>query len=548
MKVIKMAFVSLLLLAAFAMILSSCSTTSTTTSSTTSSSTTASTAPVTSSLAATSSTSAAAAPQYGGVLKLSEGVPEDAAIGDPFNIFGPFSFHASIAIERLFLPSTATAGSYVNVLATGYKLASDKSYYDISLRQGVTFHDGTPFNAAAAKWNLDRVLAATVPELRSVKSIDVVDNYTIRLNLSSWTNQIINDLTHDCCSIISPTAFQKNGDKWAAMHPIGTGPFIFNEAKSSPTLSVFDRNPNYWQNGRPYLDGIENNFIADQTAQQAALLSGEIDGTWSAPKQVQLGLKSNPNFRTWVEDGEFVRVIYMNTTDPKSIWYDPRMRQALEYAVNKEPVIQNVGIPYSLAGYNVIKGLEEVTQENITPRKYDPAKAKELMKEAGYPNGVEFKLYCSSANWSNSSGDVLTAWQEQWAAAGFKVDLEQIDAAQEGVYSGGNMPGNDVLYYSVRGNKSDPMAVVVENLSPGSRYFTGTTKPADWNDLTQQALMTEDIAQQLAILVKMDQEAYASAMVVPLDTGPMVALFNNRVHDIIVQREGYTLANTWLSK
>jgi ABC-type transport system substrate-binding protein len=509
----------------------------------------ASTTPSVTTPSATTQTPATTEPsKYGGILKLSEGIPQDMPIGDPFNIFGPFSFHASIVLERLFLPSTTTPGSYVNILATGYKLAQDKSYYDISLRQGVTFHDGTPFNAAAAKWNLDRVLAATVPELRSVTSIGVVDDYTIRLNLSSWTNQIINDLTHDLTCMISPTAFQKNGADWAGTHPIGTGPFIFNEAKSSPTLSYFDRNPNYWQKGRPYLDGVENNFIADQTAQQAAISSGEIDGCWSAPKEVQLALKNDPNYRTWVEDGEFIRVLYMNTTDPNSVWYDQRMRQALEYAVEKEPVIQNVGIPYSEARYNIIKGLEEVTQENITPRKYDPAKAKELMKEAGHPNGVEFKIYCSSANWRNSSGDVLTAWQQQWATVGFKVNLEQIDAAQEGVYSGGVMPGNDMLYYSVRGNKTNPLAVVVENLAPNSRYFTGTSKPADWNDLMQQALTTEDIAQQLAILVKMDKAAYDSAMVIPLDTGPMVSLFSNRVHDIIVQREGYTLADTWLSK
>jgi ABC-type transport system substrate-binding protein len=535
----KIVLALLVVLVVGALILSGCSQTVTP----------ASTTPSVTTPSATTQTPATTEPsKYGGILKLSEGIPQDMPIGDPFNIFGPFSFHASIVLERLFLPSTTTPGSYVNILATGYKLAQDKSYYDISLRQGVTFHDGTPFNAAAAKWNLDRVLAATVPELRSVTSIGVVDDYTIRLNLSSWTNQIINDLTHDLTCMISPTAFQKNGADWAGTHPIGTGPFIFNEAKSSPTLSYFDRNPNYWQKGRPYLDGVENNFIADQTAQQAAISSGEIDGCWSAPKEVQLALKNDPNYRTWVEDGEFIRVLYMNTTDPNSVWYDQRMRQALEYAVEKEPVIQNVGIPYSEARYNIIKGLEEVTQENITPRKYDPAKAKELMKEAGHPNGVEFKIYCSSANWRNSSGDVLTAWQQQWATVGFKVNLEQIDAAQEGVYSGGVMPGNDMLYYSVRGNKTNPLAVVVENLAPNSRYFTGTSKPADWNDLMQQALTTEDIAQQLAILVKMDKAAYDSAMVIPLDTGPMVSLFSNRVHDIIVQREGYTLADTWLSK
>lgn len=236
----------------------------------------------------------------------------------------------------------------------------------------------------------------------------------------------------------------------------------------------------------------------------------------------------------------------MNTTDPSSPWYDERMRQALEYAIDKDTVIANVGIPYSVPGYNIIKGLESLSADVITPRKYDPDKARELMEAANYADGVEFKIYCSAANWANASGDVLTAWQQQWAEVGFKAELIQIDNAQEGVYGASPMEGSDMLYWSIRGNSANPMAVVVENLAPGCRYFTGTKKPDGWVDMMNQALVTEDTEEQLEILIQMDKLAYDTAMLVPLDTGPMVSLFHNCVHDILVQREGYTLTETWI--
>jgi ABC-type transport system substrate-binding protein len=442
---------------------------------------------------------------------------------------------------------TKTPGKLTNVLATGYELASDRSYYDVFLQKGVTFHDGTAFNAEAVKWNLDRVLAAGVSELTTVESIEAVDEYTVRLHLLEWNNQIIHDLWHDPCIIISPTSFEEHGgSEWANNHPIGTGPFISVESKSSPTLSVFDKNPNYWQEGLPYLDGVENHMITDSAAVEAALLSGEIHGTWSAHKSVQLAMKGNSDFRSWIEDGEFIRCLYMNTTDPGSPWYDERMRQALEYAIDKDTVIEHVGIPYSVAGYNIIKGLESVSGSYITPRTYDPDKARELMAAAGYADGVEFKIFCSSSNWQNASGDVLTAWQQQWAEVGFKAELVQIDAAQEGVYSASPMDGTNMLYFSIRGNAANPLAVVVENLAPGCRYFTGTKKPDGWVDLMNQALVTEDTEELMEILIEMDKLAYDTAMLVPLDTGTMVSLFSNCVHDILVQREGYTLSNTWI--
>ena len=123
--------------------------------------------------------------------------------GDPLKLWGPMYYRASISLEKLVLPGDKV-GTFKYVLATGIKMAPDKSYYDVSLRQGVKFHDGTDFNAAAVKWNLDRVKAAKGVELKAVSSIEVKDDYTVRLNLSAWNNTILSDLTHINCFMISP--------------------------------------------------------------------------------------------------------------------------------------------------------------------------------------------------------------------------------------------------------------------------------------------------------------------------------------------------------
>jgi len=131
--------------------------------------------------------------------------------------------YSNVSIERL-MRATGEQFVYEPVLATSWELATDRLSYTFHLREGVKFHDGTPFNAEAAKWNLSNVLNSPLPVLKAVESIDVVDNYTIRLNLSKWNNLILQELAVDpACGMVSPTAVEKKRCGVGEDQPGGNG-------------------------------------------------------------------------------------------------------------------------------------------------------------------------------------------------------------------------------------------------------------------------------------------------------------------------------------
>ena len=146
----------------------------------------------------------------------------------------------------------------------------------ISLTKGIKFHDGTDFNAEAVKWNIDQHLAVKGPGTEMLKSVDVLDAYTVRLNLLEWDNRVTSNLAAQLGMIISPTACKKNGKEWAAKHPVGTGPFEFVSWQKD-VRTTYKKFPGYWQKGKPYLDRIEWNIIGETFTREAALRGGEID-------------------------------------------------------------------------------------------------------------------------------------------------------------------------------------------------------------------------------------------------------------------------------
>ena len=194
--------------------------------------------------------------KYGGILKINH-AKEASRFGYPLNIRHWDHEFTDFCCQTLMKPSIKKIGTMEPWLATSWKLAPDKSYYIFHLRKGVKFHDGTDFNAHVAKWNLDKWVKSKRPTLDKVTTIEVLDDYTIKANLSSWDSVLINDFSRQTY-MISRTAYEKHGEKWCDTHPIGTGPFKLKEFKRKQYLK-FERFDDYWEkldgDDLPYLDG-----------------------------------------------------------------------------------------------------------------------------------------------------------------------------------------------------------------------------------------------------------------------------------------------------
>jgi len=463
--------------------------------------------------------------KYGGILKINH-AKQAGSFGFPLNIRHWDHEFTDIACQTFLRPKFDKPGVYEPVLATSWELAPDKSYYIFRLRKGVKFHDGTDFNAEAAKWNLDLWVKSKRPTLDKVTSVEVLDEYTIKCNLSSWDSVLIDDFARQTY-VISPTAVQKNGEKWANTHPIGTGAYKLKEFRPKSHVN-FERFEDYWEtldgDKLPYLDGVYFTQIGDPMTAIAALKRGEVDAMMGVDVVTASELKATGDYGvSWIPG--LADVIVMNSTNPDSVWSDKRMRAALEYAVDKEKITEALGYGFVFPFYEIVKHCPGNPKKEL--RKYDPEKAKQLMKEAGYPNGVKVKL----THVAEGPRDFWVALQQSLAGAGIKVQLNPVRGAARHQMSFEPAPGSDLRVEQQRGGPATPLIGVKETLSANSVYFPGLKRPEGFDDLLAKALAETDWEEIVKYLEWMEELAYKDVMFVSLWNGPLIALHRNFVKD-----------------
>jgi len=283
----------------------------------------------------------------------------------------------------------------IPVLAESYDVSKDGLVYTIKLKKGIKFHDGTDFKADAVKVNLERV---TNPDNHlkryglynnNIAKVDVVDDYTARITLKTPFSPFINQLAHPSTVMISPTALKQYGSKDIAFHPVGTGPFKFVEWKATDYLKVakFD---GYWRKGYPKVDTITWKPVVDNNARAALMQTGEAHFTYPVPYEVAEVLRGKPDLEVVAAPSIVLRYLAMNMLQKPLD--NPKVRQAINYAINKEALTKVAFSGYATVAEGVApQGVEYAVK--VGPWPYDVAKAKQLMAEAGYPNGFETELW-----------------------------------------------------------------------------------------------------------------------------------------------------------
>ena len=315
-----------------------------------------------------------------------------------------------------------------NVLAESYQASSDGLTYTIKLRTGVKFQDGTDFNAEAVKANIDR---ASNPDnhlkrynlFKYVASTEAVDPTTVKITLKQPFSAFINNLAHPAAVMISPTALKKYG-KDIGFHPVGTGPYEFVTWNQTDFVKV-KKWDGYWKKGYPKLDSITFRPVVDNNTRAAMLQTGEATFAFPVPFEQAKLLQGNSKLDVVTTPSIMQRYISLNVTQKP--FDNPKVREALEYAINREALVKVAFAGYATPATGIVPPAIDFAQK-YPAIKYDPAKARELLKEAGFPNGFETTLW-SSHNHSTAQ-KVLQFTQQQLAQVGVKVKVTAMDAGQ----------------------------------------------------------------------------------------------------------------------
>ncbi|WP_328702935.1 glutathione ABC transporter substrate-binding protein [Arenibaculum pallidiluteum] len=315
----------------------------------------------------------------------------------------------------------------VPLLAERFEASPDATQYTFHLRRGVKFHDGTDFNAQAVKVNIERLAN---PENRlsrrslvsMVDRVEVVDPYTVKVLLKEPFGAFPNNLAHPGAMIISPAALEKYG-KEIGRNPVGTGAFKFKRW-AADTFET-ERNETYWKQGLPKVDGVTIRSVPENGSRIAMLQAGEAQFVTPLPPEMVAVAERNPNLEVVKRPSIVAWYVAMNTM--RKPFDDVRVRQALNYAVNKQAYCKVVESGYCDPTDSPLPSLLQFYKQQ-EPYAFNLEKAKALLAEAGYPNGFETEMFGKN---NTTAIRAMQFLQQQFAQVGVKVKVEPLEAGVE---------------------------------------------------------------------------------------------------------------------
>jgi len=324
-----------------------------------------------------------------------------------------------VSSEVKLVPSLAT--SWQNV---------DPVTWEFKLRQGVKFHNGKPLTAKDVKFTMDRILDPNTKSrqvsvwFNQVASLAVVDDYTFRVTTKVPYPSFPEYFSF--LTVVPADTFQEMGAEKFAQNPVGTGPYKLVEWVKGDHVTL-EANPDYW-GGAPSIKKVTIRNVVEPSTRLAMLRSGDADIIDIVPYSEVGALAADPQFKTGEHQSMEVVWIGMNSFKPP--FTDVKVRQAFNYAVNWDEIIQKV--LYGKA-VHVASSIGELTfgwDSNLKPYPYDPEKAKQLLAEAGYPQGLTVDFDCPTGRYAMDK-DVCEAVASQLAKASIKANLK---TAEWGVF------------------------------------------------------------------------------------------------------------------
>jgi peptide/nickel transport system substrate-binding protein len=286
-------------------------------------------------------------------------------------------------------------------LATDWEIDDEGLVYTFELRDDVTFHDGTAFDAEAVKFNFDRMLDEDHPHhdtgpfplaeqfFGQIDEVRVVDDHVVEFELSSPFAPFMANLAYPTGLLISPAAVEEHGED-VGRNPAGTGPYVFSEWEGNQHVIV-ERNDDYWD-GAPEVPAVVFRPITESQTRVNELMSGGADLIVEVPPDDVAALRDDDDVVVQEQAGPHVWFLILNVAEEP--FDDVRMRQAVNHAINKQSIVDDVlqGTA-TVADGPIAEAFGAAYNDDLPAYDYDPDRAEELMEEAGYGDGVDITFY-----------------------------------------------------------------------------------------------------------------------------------------------------------
>jgi peptide/nickel transport system substrate-binding protein len=358
----------------------------------------------------------------GGTIKIAfEANPDD------LNPFTMSSLVSALVVEQVYdtlFIFDENLASQPN-LCTSYETPDDKTYL-FHLAQNATFSDGTPLTSADVKFSLESYKDPNIGArawAQPIDSVETVDDVTVKVNLSQPYAPLIGYLSWQYTPIVSKAFYEaNNGD--ISQKVMGSGPFLLQEFVPDQVIK-FAKNPNYWQDGLPYLDAMEWTILPDDQARVAALRGNDVQNADFLDHQAVESFENDPNWKIYEVSTLTHATTYINCSSGPLA--DARVRQALSYAIDRNEFLQGAALGYGqVTGYIPASDKTwSIPVSDLPTYQTNIDKAKELLAEAGYADGFDVKLRVSSLYILDTANAQIL--QQQLKPIGVNVEIEQLE-------------------------------------------------------------------------------------------------------------------------
>ncbi|MFO7265810.1 MAG: ABC transporter substrate-binding protein [Limnochordales bacterium] len=323
------------------------------------------------------------------------------------------------------LVKITSSGAIVPALAESWTISPDAMEYVFHLRRGVLFHDGRPFTAAdvVAKFRraMDPASGHTNQQYySSIAEVEALDDYTVVFRMRTPDAEFLYNLARPDSVIVPAGSYAEQ-----ATRPVGTGPFRFVEWVPGSHVRL-ERFEQYWNPELPYLDGVTFRFIADPSAQVAALLAGSVDAIAGAATAEQaMQVERRPGFK--VIQGPTTSTVVLAMNNSRAPLNDVRVRRAISHAINREEVILGAEFGFGVPIGSHMSPADPYYVDLTGVYPYDPSKARALLQEAGYGDGLRLTLSLPNQYpYAVRAGEIVA---DQLRRVGIQVDIELVEWA-----------------------------------------------------------------------------------------------------------------------